>query len=297
MKRIVVKSMLFCIVFALLPLQFNLLIAKADESTKIADGIYQIELSFQAFDVVDPTVFSSEEATLTVEGGRHTLSVPLKEDSGIIEIIATQQDKRIITFLDVAENLVQFDIKDLHQWIKLDGMTHLPSDEDSLAFTGEIRIEMNSLPTVEQPEVSKPALPEVEKENDDATIENVDDIEPVPVIGETDKAPIVKRSVLKSALPQKEISSTPVVLAPKVILEEEQLAFDRTMDEIPSEEIQIEEEFVEESKDVQVVQEPSRVATETAPLDTLKIGVLALVFILSGLLLVKQFTNRKKKHL
>lgn len=295
MNRLVGKSLLLFIILALLPFQFNLQNAKANELGRIADGIYQVELSFQSFEGVDPTVFRGKEVLLLVQEGHYTLSIPLMVNNGIIEIAATQQDKRIITLLDVAENLVQFDIKDLHELIKLDGMIQHPSDETPLTFTGEIGIETDSLPTVGLPQVSKPVLPEAEKEKDDATIEKVDEIKPVPVIGEKDKTPIVKRPVQKPALPQKETPSTPVVLVPKVIPEEEQLAFDRTMDEISLEEIQIEEELVEESKDVQIVQKPVKVAKETAPLNMVKIAVLALVCILSGLLLARRFINRKKE--
>lgn len=172
MKRIISMSMLYLAVFALLPFQFVWSIAKAEERVELANGVYQVELSFLLLEVSEHEELFSRNATLTVQDGQYTLSVPMKYETIITSISAKQQGENILSLLDRTENLVQFDMKDVKQKIVLDGTIKIPLDEKTISFSEEIVINIDSLPQEELPETSQPTPPLVEQDDQKPAIED-----------------------------------------------------------------------------------------------------------------------------
>ena len=61
-----------------------------------------------------------------------------------------QQGNNTSTRLDRAENLVQFDIQDVHHKIELTGKYRLPKEHALQSFSYEVLIEEQSLPVFDQ---------------------------------------------------------------------------------------------------------------------------------------------------
>ena len=145
MKRIVLLPLLLLLISAWLPFHS----VNADERKVIANGVYQVELSFLSHEVTDADVLFTKQATLTVKEGRYTLAIPAKNDHILTKVSAEQQGKKLNTWLGRAENLVQFDIKDVQQKVELAGTYRLAQEKVQQAFSQAMKIEADSLPTFE----------------------------------------------------------------------------------------------------------------------------------------------------
>ena len=113
MKRMVLLPLLLLLISAWLPFHT----VHANERKTIATGVYQVELSFLSNEDAGTDVLFNKQATLTVKEDRYTLSIAAKNDHILTYITAVQQGDKTSTRLDRAENLVQFDIKDIQQKI------------------------------------------------------------------------------------------------------------------------------------------------------------------------------------
>ena len=167
MKRIIEKTMLILIVVTLLPLQFTGSFSKAEELIGIENGNYEVELSFLLAGNDEQETLFDTHATLRVNDGRFTLLVPIKPEEMLITLNAKQQDESIPVVLNLDEKRAQFELKNLHQNIIVEGTAKSTTDEQIVSFTKEFKIESESLPK-EEPEIEKPTpkpepTPEPEK--------------------------------------------------------------------------------------------------------------------------------------
>lgn len=145
MKRIVLLPLLLLLISAWLPFHS----VNADERKVIANGVYQVELSFLSHEVTDADVLFTKQATLTVKEGRYTLAIPAKNDHILTKVSAAQQGKKLNTWLGRAENLVQFDIKDVQKKVELTGTYRLAQEKVQQSFSQDLKIETHSLPKFE----------------------------------------------------------------------------------------------------------------------------------------------------
>lgn len=145
MKRIVLLPLLLLLISAWLPFYS----VNADEQKVIANGVYQVELSFLSHEVTDVDFLFTKQATLTVKEGRYTLAIPAKNDHILTKVSAEQQSKKLNTWLGRAENLVQFDIKDVQQKVEVTGTYRLAQEKVQQSFSQEVIIEKSSLPKLE----------------------------------------------------------------------------------------------------------------------------------------------------
>jgi len=143
MKRIVWLPLLLLLISAWLPFHS----VNANESKTNATDDYQVELNFLSHEAEDTDVLFIKQATLTVKEDRYTLSISAKNDHILTHITAMQQGNKMSTRLNRAENLVQFDIKDVQQKIELTGTYRLAKEHAQQTFSSELLIEQQSLPT------------------------------------------------------------------------------------------------------------------------------------------------------
>ncbi|WP_230875022.1 NEAT domain-containing protein [Lysinibacillus cavernae] len=117
--------------------------AKAEESV-IADGSYQVELSFSSIEGFEESLFK-HVATLTVKNGQYQLTAVLEEPNLIKDIHIEQLGNELSFTLDRIENLVQFDVLALHQPIVIKGNIALETEEQYALFSQELTIETQTL--------------------------------------------------------------------------------------------------------------------------------------------------------
>jgi len=146
MKRIVWLPLLLLLISAWLPFHS----VNANESKTNATDDYQVELNFLSHEAEDTDVLFIKQATLTVKEDRYTLSISAKNDHILTHITAMQQGNKMSTRLNRAENLVQFDIKDVQQKIELTGTYRLAKEHAQQTFSSELLIEQQSLPAFDQ---------------------------------------------------------------------------------------------------------------------------------------------------
>jgi len=120
---------------------FNWLQVNAEE-TIIENGSYQVELSFSSIEELGETIFS-EVATLAVKNGQYKLELTLEKPWIVTDIQMKQLDNEITSTV-VRENLVQFDVKDIHGPIRVNGVVHTTTEE-SLPFSQELHINAQTL--------------------------------------------------------------------------------------------------------------------------------------------------------
>lgn len=138
--------LLLLLISAWLPFHF----VNANEIKEIAHDVYQVELSFLSNEAEDTNILFTKQATLTVKEDRYTLSISAKNDHILTQITAVQQGNKTSTRLDRAENLVQFDIQDIHQKIELTGKYRLGKENTQQSFSYEVLIQKQSLATIDQ---------------------------------------------------------------------------------------------------------------------------------------------------
>lgn len=146
MKKMVLLPLLLLLISAWLPFHF----VNANERKEIAHDVYQVELSFLSNEAEGTNILFTKQATLTVKEDRYTLSISAKNDHILTQVTAVQQGNKTSTRLDRAENLVQFDIQDIHQKIELTGKYRLGKENTQQSFSYEVLIQEQSLATIDQ---------------------------------------------------------------------------------------------------------------------------------------------------
>ncbi|MEQ6856275.1 NEAT domain-containing protein [Lysinibacillus capsici] len=116
---------------------------KAEEYA-IADGSYQVELSFSPIEGVEDNLFK-DIATLSVKNGQYQLTMALEELSPISDIHIEQLDNELSFTFDKIGNLVQLDVLALHQSIIIKGNVELATEEQYTSFSQEFHINMQTL--------------------------------------------------------------------------------------------------------------------------------------------------------
>ncbi|ARJ39019.1 hypothetical protein CSV78_12665 [Sporosarcina sp. P16a] len=146
MKNMVLLPLLLLLISAWLPFHS----VNANEKKEITHDVYQVELSFLSHEAESINLLFTKQATLTVKEDRYTLSISAKNDHILTHVTAVQQGNKTSTRLDRAENLVQFDIQDIHQKIELTGKYRLPKEHAQQFFSYEVLIQEQSLPVFDQ---------------------------------------------------------------------------------------------------------------------------------------------------
>lgn len=164
MNRIAFMSTIILAIFMVLPSHFVWSIAKAEELPTIADGVYQVELSFLSLEAVEHEGLFSDKATLTVQKGHYTLSIPMKYETQMTVVTVKQQDGSLPFQIDRAENLVQFDVRNLQQAIVIEGVIEGQSEETSIPFSEQITLHTDGLPPIE--EIPLPPIVEPDDEQE-----------------------------------------------------------------------------------------------------------------------------------
>lgn len=126
------------------------------EETIIENGSYQVELSFSSIEELGENIFS-EVATLDVKNGQYILELTLEKPRIVTDIQMKQLDDEITSTV-VRENLVQFDVKDIHRPIRVNGVVHTTTEE-SLPFSQELHINAQTLT-----QLNKETVPDIENE-------------------------------------------------------------------------------------------------------------------------------------
>ncbi|PIC79766.1 hypothetical protein CSV75_11290 [Sporosarcina sp. P18a] len=139
----------------LLPLLLLLISAWLPFHSVHANDIYHVELSFLSDEAEGANFLFTKQATLTVKEDRYTLSISAKKDHILTQITAMQQGNKTSTRLDRAENLVQFDIQDMHQKIELTGTYRLGKESTQQSFSYEVLIQGQSLSKIDRNQPAK----------------------------------------------------------------------------------------------------------------------------------------------
>ncbi|WP_320939632.1 NEAT domain-containing protein [Lysinibacillus capsici] len=116
---------------------------KAEEYA-IADGSYQVELSFSQIEGVEENLFK-EIATLSVKNGQYQITMALEELSRISGIHIEQLGNELSFTFDKIENLVQLDVLALQLPITIKGNVELATEEQYTSFSQELHINMQTL--------------------------------------------------------------------------------------------------------------------------------------------------------
>ncbi|MFF2177233.1 NEAT domain-containing protein [Lysinibacillus sp. NPDC058147] len=119
--------------------------AKAEESV-LVNGSYQVELSFSSLDGAKDNIFS-ELATIDVKNGQYKLNLAINKPLSIRDIHIEQLENELSLNVQI-ENLVQFDVKDLHQPIIIKGEMALSSSEEYFFFSQELQLQLTTLSTI-----------------------------------------------------------------------------------------------------------------------------------------------------
>jgi len=134
-KVIFLFALISAINLVLVP-QFMTYHAQAEVERSIADGNYQVELSFLSIDGMGQNHFFNKEATLSVENGHYTVAMTIKEPY-ILQEIHSEQNATIAKW---TENLVQFDVKSLNEPMIINGLLASQLDEGDYPFAQQLRI-------------------------------------------------------------------------------------------------------------------------------------------------------------
>ncbi|MFB7156211.1 NEAT domain-containing protein [Lysinibacillus sp. NPDC056232] len=119
--------------------------AKAEESV-LKNGSYQVELSFSSLDGGKDNIFS-ELATIDVKNGQYSLNLTINKPLSIRDIHIEQLGNELSSNVQT-ENLVQFDVKDLHQPIIIKGEMAFSSSEEYFSFSQELKLQLTTLSTI-----------------------------------------------------------------------------------------------------------------------------------------------------
>lgn len=144
MKKIVLLAILMLIISVWLP---SHVFVYAKERLTIANGVYQVELSFLSQEeAAGQENLFDKKAVVTVYEDRHTLAIPITHEKVITSVTAKQQGETLKTSLGTTENLVQFDMKNIQQKFVLTGIYKKSTDGQELSFSQTLVIDAKSLP-------------------------------------------------------------------------------------------------------------------------------------------------------
>ncbi|WP_427109498.1 NEAT domain-containing protein [Lysinibacillus xylanilyticus] len=119
--------------------------AKAEESV-LENGSYQVELSFSSLDGGKDNIFN-ELATIDVKNGQYSLNLTIDQPLSIRDIHIEQLENELSSNVQT-ENLVQFDVKHLHQPIIIKGKMALSSSEEYFTFSQELHLQLTTLSSI-----------------------------------------------------------------------------------------------------------------------------------------------------
>ncbi|TDX94234.1 UNVERIFIED_CONTAM: heme-binding NEAT domain protein [Lysinibacillus xylanilyticus] len=145
MNRKICRVFIFSIILLMSFSPFATFKAKAEESV-LKNGSYQVELSFSSLDGVKDNIFS-ELATIDVKNGQYRLNLAINKPLSIRDI-HIEQLKNELSLSDQTENLVQFDVKDLHQPIIIKGEMALSSSQEYFFFSQELQLQLTTISTI-----------------------------------------------------------------------------------------------------------------------------------------------------
>lgn len=254
---------------------------QADEPIDVPDGVYQVELNLQSEDPEQGKLLN-KAAELNVKEGKSALTATLSAKYLINSLIVKQQGKETVPTWNEAENLVQFDMESPLQLVVLSGMFKNVPDGEEQPFS--VTISIDSKKFLKQQTAGAAPKPEKPAEMS-GTFVKKSSWEPVKPRPSRHSAEAVKEEAVKQAR-----ESEP----------EEPLVFDRTEDRERFEE-KVEAPVAPTPLPVQVAQEPA--VQETAaqqeesipvPFDVVKVCLLLLTCVLSGILMIRRLVKRKQ---
>lgn len=139
-KRTVILLLALSVMFFVFAPHFKWLYVQAEEDSSLGNGSYQVELSFLTHNGIEHNRFFNEEATLNMNNGQYTLSLTINHPYTLQDIHIEQPEKSLSTILTWTENLVQFDVKDLKEPIRIKGLVASELEEESRPFAQELQI-------------------------------------------------------------------------------------------------------------------------------------------------------------
>lgn len=143
-KRKVIVLLALSAMFFLFAPHFNWLYVQAEEDSSLGNGSYQVELSFSTHDGIEQNRFFNEEATLDMNNGQYTLSLTINHPYTLQDIHIEQPEKSLSTILTWTENLVQFDVKDLKEPIRIKGLVASELEKESRPFAQAFQIRVKA---------------------------------------------------------------------------------------------------------------------------------------------------------
>ncbi len=143
-KRKVIVLLALSAMFFLFAPHFKWLYVQAEEDSSLGNGSYQVELSFSTHDGIEQNRFFNEEATLDMNNGQYTLSLTINHPYTLQDIHIEQPEKSLSTILTWTENLVQFDVKDLKEPIRIKGLVASELEKESRPFEQEFQIRVKA---------------------------------------------------------------------------------------------------------------------------------------------------------
>ncbi|MFJ7980587.1 NEAT domain-containing protein [Lysinibacillus xylanilyticus] len=144
-NRIIFRVFVLSTILLMFLPPFVWLQAKAEESV-LENGSYQIELSFSSLDGGKDNIFS-ELATIDVKNGQYSLNLTINQPLSIRDIHIEQLENELSSNVQT-ENLVQFDVKNLHQPIIIKGKMALSSSEEYFTFSQELQLQLTTLSSI-----------------------------------------------------------------------------------------------------------------------------------------------------
>lgn len=184
--------------------------------------------------------------------------------------------------ISLVENkrVIQFDVKDLHRKVRLWVKVEIPEISYAHDYFVDLLFDPEQANGIEGPgKVEEPEKDPIQKPTQ--TIPNQLQSSGIKVPPKSFKSP---------SLPRQKASIRQTISKPPVVVADEQLAFDRTLDDMSEDEKIADKEAAQERE---VTQPVNQVNQETTPFDKVKIGVLVSLLLLSGVLLIRRFKNRK----
>ena len=142
-RKVILLLALSAMYFFFAP-HFKWLYVQAEEDSSLGNGSYQVELSFSTHDGIEQNRFFNEEATLDTKNGQYTLSLTINHPYTLQEIHIEQPEKSFSTILTWTENLVQFDVKDLKEPIRIKGLVASELEKESRPFAQEFQIRVKA---------------------------------------------------------------------------------------------------------------------------------------------------------
>ncbi len=184
--------------------------------------------------------------------------------------------------ISLVENkrIIQFDVKDLHKKIRLWVKVEIPEISYAHEYFVDLLFDPEQANGFEGPgKVEEPEKDPIKKR-----------VQPTSNQLQSTGVKTPSKPLKLPSLPQQKAPISQTISKPAVVTADEQLAFDRTLDDMSEDEKITDKEAGHERE---VTQPVNQVNQETTPFDKVKIGVLVSLILLSGVLLIRRFKNRK----